>query len=279
MSLIAKLSIIIPVYNEASTIVRLLEAVYNQELPNNLKKEIILIESNSKDNTRELVKRFIKEKKSVNSKTEFKLILQAVAKGKGSATREGLSVASGDICLIQDGDLEYDISDYPILVKPILDGHADFVLGSRHLSAGSWKIRKFDESPIKSSIYNFGGAFFHGLFNLVYRVKLTDPTTMFKVFRTSCIQNVVFESNRFDFDFELVAKLVRLGYLPLEVPISYSSRSHAEGKKISLLRDPWTYLYAIFKFRIKRIERIPRKLATEKAANLLEKTIQSGNYL
>ena len=272
MSQINKISIIIPVFNEAATVNNLLETVYNQELPHSFSKEMIIVESNSKDNTREIVKKFVEKKRNQKgSNTEVHLILQDAAKGKGSAAREGLAMASGDICLIQDGDLEYDIADYPILIEPIVQGHADFVLGSRHLSAGSWKIRKFNQSPIKSTVYNFGGAFFHWFFNFVYRVKLTDPTTMFKVFRTTCIQNVKFESNRFDFDFELVAKLVRLGFIPLEVPVSYRSRSHTEGKKVSLLRDPWTYLYAIIKFRITRIQRIPRLVAQKQNQEIISR--------
>lgn len=254
--MIKKVSIIIPVYNEARTVTELLETVHNQPLPGNLEKEIIIVESNSKDDSRRLCEQFVQDKKRKNA--EVYLIKQTSAKGKGFATREGILAASGDIIMIQDADLEYDVTDYPQLIQPILDGHADFVLGSRHLSAGSWKIRKFEKSPLKAAIMNFGGSLFHFFFNQVYQVKLTDPTTMYKVFRADCIRGVEFESNRFDFDFELVAKLVRLGFAPLEVPITYRSRGFEEGKKVSIWRDPFTYVYAILKFRIKRIKRLPR---------------------
>ncbi len=256
-ALIQKISILIPIYNEAPTVLELLNRVLSQPIPSQLKKEVIIIESNSSDGTREIVQKFVSEFQNTDS-LNLRLILQNKALGKGNAAREGLKLASGDIILIQDGDLEYDTADYPQLIQPILDGHADFVLGSRHLSAGSWKIRKFEESPVKAFYMNLGGSLFHAFFNTLYRVKLTDPTTMYKVFLRNCIQGVSFECDRFDFDFELVAKLIRLGYVPLEVPVSYQSRGFEKGKKVNILRDPFMWLWSILKFRFKKIKRHSR---------------------
>jgi glycosyltransferase involved in cell wall biosynthesis len=247
-----KLSIIIPVYNEAATVWQLLEQVSQQVLPGNLKKEMIIVESGSNDSSRELVQKFIDENAST-SNIEFKLIHQEKARGKGFAMREGLLHASGEIILIQDADLEYDAKDYPELIQPILDGHTRFVLGSRHLSAGSWKIRNFRETPLKAFYMNLGGSLFHLFFNILYGTNLTDPTTMYKVFLRSCVEGIQFESNRFDFDFELVAKLIRSGHAPLEVPVSYHSRGFEKGKKVNILRDPFMWVWAIIKFRLSPI--------------------------
>jgi glycosyltransferase involved in cell wall biosynthesis len=232
---------------------------------------MVIVESNSTDSTRSRVQEFVRKHKD-NAAVSLRLLLQEKPQGKGSAMREGLQLASGDIILIQDADLEYDTKDYPQVLQPILDGHADFVLGSRHLSAGSWKIRKFQESPFKAIYMNFGGSLFHFFFNRVYRVNLTDPTTMYKVFRRRCIEGVRFESSRFDFDFELVAKLIRLGYLPLEVPVSYKSRGFAAGKKIRIFWDPMTYVVAIIKFRLKRIRRFSENEKQVLISQTLQKT-------
>lgn len=253
-ALIQKVSIIIPVFNEGNTVFELLSQVFRQELPFSLKKEIIIIESNSSDDSRKICQEFVNDNKDKG--VEFQLLLQEKAMGKGFATRAGLKKVTGDIVLIQDADLEYDVKDYPLLLEPIYKGHTQFVLGSRHLSAGSWKIRHFEESTFKSYVLNFGGWLFHTLFNVLYGVSLTDPTTMYKVFRSHCLKDVRLESNRFDFDFEMVAKLIRLGYTPLEVPVSYNSRGFEEGKKVTMFRDPLTWVRAIIKYRFVRIQRL-----------------------
>jgi glycosyltransferase involved in cell wall biosynthesis len=271
--MINKVSIVIPVFNEASTVLELLEAVKKQELPQQLKKEMVIVESNSTDGSRGIVQGFVeKYKNSESSNVEVQLLLQERPQGKGNAMRLGLQAVTGDIILIQDADLEYDVADYPQLLQPILDGHTEFVLGSRHLSAGHWKIRKFEESPLKSAIMNFGGSFFHSFFNVLFGVTLTDPTTMFKVFKTECIRGVIFESNRFDFDFELMAKLLKLGYTPLEIPVSYKSRGFAAGKKVTFFRDPITWIIAIIKFRFKRIKRMPEIVRKKNQQGLLQNT-------
>ena len=255
-----KLSVIIPIYNEAATTKTLLHRVYAQEIPRQLAKEMIIVESNSSDGTREIALSFRAWATSVEDgmpKTTVRLILQDKSLGKGNAVRDGLRFSTGDIILIQDGDLEYDTSDYPKLLKPILANEAHFVLGSRHLAVGSWKVRRLKDYPATALLMNVGGRIFHAYFNLVYSTQLTDPTTMYKVFRRSCLQNIFLESNRFDFDFELTAKLIRLGFPPLEVPVSYRSRSFRDGKKINGFRDPFMWIWAIFKFRWSKLRRVP----------------------
>lgn len=247
-----KVSIILPVFNEAKTVHELLERVWNQPLLPEMSKEMIIVESNSKDQTREIVQKFAESKKN-DATSQVRVILQNEGKGKGNAVREGLKEATGDIIIIQDGDLEYDVKDYPALLQPLVDGRAKFVLGSRHLSAGSWKIRKFEKDRLTSAFMNVGGVFFHSFFNLTYGQWLTDPTTMYKVFYRSCIDKIHFESDRFDFDFELLGKLIRAGYTPLEVPVSYVSRGFKEGKKVRVVRDPITYVRAILKYRFARL--------------------------
>jgi glycosyltransferase involved in cell wall biosynthesis len=269
-TLIQSVSILIPIYNEAATVLELLDRVLKQPLPADLKKEVIIVESNSTDGTRELVQKFV-SRYQVSEKISLRLILQDRALGKGHAARQAMGVATGDIILIQDGDLEYDTADYPQLIQPLLDGHADFVLGSRHLSAGSWKIRKFVESPLKAFYMNLGGSLFHTGFNWLYGSKLTDPTTMYKVFLRSCIHGIAFECNRFDFDFELVAKLIRLGFTPLEVPVSYQSRGFEKGKKVNILRDPFMWVWSIVKFRFKKIKRLSRAELNGLSTEILEK--------
>lgn len=248
-----RVSILIPVFNEGATIGALLDSVWNQPLPA-AGKEMVIVESGSTDDTREKVMAFAAEKNRTFPGS-VQVLLQARPRGKGNALREGFKSVTGDIILIQDGDLEYQVSDYPALIQPILDGKTSFVLGSRHLAAGTWKIRSFERRPIKSFLLNLGGVFFHGLFNRLYGQELTDPTTMFKVFRRECIEGLHFVSNRFDFDFELVAKLIRAGYPPLEVAVSYRSRGFEDGKKIRIFRDPFTWVWAIVKFRFAPLRR------------------------
>jgi glycosyltransferase involved in cell wall biosynthesis len=246
-----KVSIVIPVYNEAKTVSILLEQVWNQ--PVGIDKEMVIVESNSTDGSREICQKFKSEKDAINPGI-VKLVLQEKPRGKGNAMKEGLKNSTGDIILIQDADLEYDVTDYPSVLKPILDGKTSFVLGSRHLSAGSWKIRKFEGSPIKAQFLNFGGILFHGFFNIMFGTRLTDPTTMYKVFKRSCLEHFTMTGNRFDFDFELVGKLIRSGFPPLEVPISYNSRGFEEGKKVRMFHDPILWVRIILKTRFTKLK-------------------------
>jgi hypothetical protein len=238
-----KCSIIVAAFNEKSTFPVLMDALLHKAIPG-VDREIIVIESNSTDGTRELAQQY-------QGHPEVKLVLQDRPRGKGHAVREGFRHATGDIVLIQDADLEYDLDDYDALLAPILSHRALFVLGTRH--DGSWKMRQFARQKVLSAGLNLGHAFFTGLINVLFRQNMTDPFTMFKVFRRDCLFGLAFECNRFDFDHELVIKLVRKGYRPLEVPVNYRSRSFREGKKVRLFRDPLTWLWVDLKLRFTRV--------------------------
>jgi len=246
-----RLSVIVPVYNEAATFVELIDQLLAKSI-DGLDIEVILVESNSTDGSRDLVLRY-------KNHPRIRLILEDIPRGKGHAVRNGLNAATGDAVLFQDADLEYDIDDYDALIAPLLRFQSNFVLGSRH-SAGKnrWKIRQFSDSPGLAAFFNLGHVFFLTLFNLLYSQRLTDPFTMFKVFRRECLYGLDFECNRFDFDYEIVIKLLRKGYKPLELPVNYRSRSLNEGKKVTVFRDPLTWVRALLKFRNAPLYRRPR---------------------
>jgi SAM-dependent methyltransferase len=236
----AKCTFIVPAYNEADTFSVLMSFLLKKQMPAGVKKEIIIIESNSNDGTRESVQSFEK-------KPEIRVIYQDQPRGKGNAVREGFAYATGDIVVIQDADLEYDLNDLDELLPLLLKYQAAFVLGSRH--GGQWKMRQFANERGMSAFFNFGHQLFTGLLNLLYGQRLKDPFTMYKVFRRDCLHGLRFEANRFDFDFELVIKLIRKGYKPVEIPINYRSRSFKEGKKVRIIRDPLTWIWALVKYR------------------------------
>jgi glycosyltransferase involved in cell wall biosynthesis len=242
-----KVSIIIAVYNEAGTVATLLDRVWAQPLPE-VSKEIVIVESNSTDGSREIVAEF-QARHAAEPSPRIQVIHQPRPMGKGHAIRQGFAAATGDILLIQDADLEYDVADYPALLNPIIEGRTALVLGSRHMGPDRWQIRKFAQDSLKTAFMNFGGILFHGFFNAVFSTRLTDPTSMYKVFRSDCLHGLNFTSDRFDFDFELLGKLIRAGVRPLEIPVNYKSRGFDEGKKIRIFRDPPTWVLAILKSR------------------------------
>lgn len=235
-----KLSVIVPVYNEAATVAPALDALLAKEIAG-VDIEIIIIESNSTDGTRDLVLRY-------RERPRVKLLLEDRPRGKGHAVRAGFAQATGDILLIQDADLEYDLADYEPLLAPILAHRQAFVLGSRH-GEGGWAIRKFEDQPFRGFVLNLAHWTFTLMVNLALGTWLKDPFTMYKVFRRDCLNGLTFECDRFDFDWELLIKLVRKGYRPIEIPVAYRSRSFAEGKKVQLLRDPITWIRALIKYR------------------------------
>ena len=237
------LSVVVPVFNEADTVVETLTGVLGVHIPD-VRLEVIVVESNSSDDSRRLVRGF-------ESDDRIKVVLQEQARGKGNAVREGLRHVNGDVILIQDADLEYSVEDYPRLVEPLVSGATDFVLGCRHVPGRP--IRVMDGAARTSRVLNVAHWLFTGLFDVVYGVRLRDPFTMYKVFRSACLDGVRLTSDRFDFDWELVGKLVRLGYIPVEVPVNYAARSFAHGKKIRFFRDPPTWIAACVRFRFARL--------------------------
>ena len=249
-----------PVYNERETVSQAIEEVLDVELPG-ISIELIIVESNSPDGSREIVEKYADHERVT-------LLFEDEPKGKGHAVRAGLHEISGDIVLIQDADLEYDVADYAVLLQPILSGQADFVLGSRHMPGQP--IRVMHESPVLSRIINGAHWVLLSLFNVTYGVRLRDPFTMYKVFRVECIDHVELVADRFDFDWELVGKLIRLGYPPLEVGVTYSARSFTDGKKVRFFRDPPTWIAACLRFRFSRLRVADSAGAVEapKARNL-----------
>jgi glycosyltransferase involved in cell wall biosynthesis len=238
------LTVVVPVFNEGKTARETLDALLAKQIPG-VQFEIIIVESNSTDGSRDIVLGY-------KADPRVKIILEDTPCGKGHAVRAGLACATGDIILIQDADLEYDLDDYEELLIPIITGRQTFVLGSRH-GPGGWAIRKFDDQPLHALVMNLAHWTFTLMINAALGIWLNDPFTMYKVFRRDCLDGLTFESNRFDFDWELLMKLVRKGHRPIEIPISYKSRSFKEGKKISMIRDPLTWLRAVVKYRFVKL--------------------------
>ena len=245
------LSVVVPAFNEVNTFRSLMAALLRKEIPG-VHIEVIIVESNSKDGTREAALEF-------KAHPRVKLILEDRPRGKGHAVRAGFGVATGDYVLIQDADLEYDLEDYDGLIEPLAAGRAAFVLGSRHGGRNVMKMRQFAGEHGLSIYLNFGHWFFTTLVNVLFFQRLRDPFTMFKVFRRDCLFGLEFDCDRFDFDFELLIKLIRKGYCPIELPVNYRSRSFKEGKKVRMFRDPLTWLRALVRLRFAEID--PMKVA------------------
>jgi len=235
------LSILIAAFDEKNTIKTLLDQVIDINLPN-IQKEIIVVESGSTDGTKELVQEY-------EANHKVRAFYEKKPRGKGHAIRWAMKEATGDIILIQDADLEYFVSDYPALLEPLQTGRAKFVLGSRHLGMKDWKIRKFITNRMYGHTINVGHLIYTTLFNLLYGTRLTDPATMFKVYFRNLLDVKNLKSNYFELDWEIVAKLIKSGHPPVEVPVGYVSRTFEEGKKIRFLRDGFLVLFAIIWFR------------------------------
>src|SRR5947207_11946487 len=229
------LSVIVPCYNERATVAELLRRV--REVP--IDKEIIVIDDVSTDGSRDVVAALAKQY------PEIRQLLEPGNQGKGAAIRRGIEEARGDIVIIQDADLEYDPEEYPKLIQPILDGHADVVFGSR-----------FEGYPRRVMLYwhRLGNNLLTFLSNMTTNLDLTDMETCYKVFRREVIQSINLKSDRFGFEPEITAKVARRrrGKAPwrvFEVPISYSGRTYEEGKKIRL-KDAFQALYCIVRYWI-----------------------------
>lgn len=238
------LSVIVPAYNEYNTVTKLLDKLVNKKIAN-VHIEIIIIESNSDDGTRDAVLKY-------KHLPFVKIILEDNPVGKGAAVRKGLKIATGDYVLIQDADLEYDINDYDKLIQPLIEGKTKFVLGARAMDRGVFKMRQINNKPFTSLFINFGHLFFSSLINLLYMQKLYDPFTMYKVFSRDCIKDINFKCMRFDFDGELLLKLLHKGFVPIEIPVNYEARSFEAGKKIKVIRDSLLLLKVIISCRFSK---------------------------
>ena len=238
-----KLSVIVPVYNERATAAALLDQVLALELPG-MEKEVVIVEGRSTDGTREVVRGY-------EGRPGVRVHYEEAPRGKGAAVKTGLSLVTGDFVLVQDGDLEYQVSDYAKVLEPLVAGRAEVVFGSRVMdSPQAWQFRRFAGfERVYGFFVNLGGVLFTGLFNALYGTRLSDGATMFKVFRGRDLKAVDLKSRGFDYDWELSAKLAKAGRRFAEVPVRYKARSRAEGKKIRFWRDGWRVLVAILRYR------------------------------
>ena len=221
-----KLTVVIPVYNEKNSLLEIIRRV--QAVP--IEKEIILVDDFSTDGTRDVLRDL--------ERREFKVLYHEKNQGKGAALRTGFQRATGQFVIVQDADLEYDPNDYSKLLQPILDGRADVVYGSRF--SGQRKNM--------TSLHTLGNLFLTGVTNLFYRTSITDMETCYKLFRRETIQGIRIECNRFNFEPEVTAKLLKRRLRIVEVPISYSGRSASEGKKITW-RDGFSAVWTLIKYR------------------------------
>ncbi len=232
-----KLSIIIPAFNEGGTIHLILDKIKNVTLIGNVKKEIIIINDCSTDETGQRVGKYIEN----NSDMEIKYFEHDINKGKGASLRTGIKHATGEYLIIQDADLEYDPHEYNLLLQPLLDGYADIVYGSRFVGGKPHRILFFWHS--------IGNRFLTLLSNMFTNLNLTDMETCYKLFRTQIIKNIKLNENRFGFEPEVTAKISKIKNIRIyEVGISYYGRTYLEGKKINW-RDGFRALYCILKYR------------------------------
>ena len=234
------LSVIVPLYNEENTAGLLLEKLIDRKWT--MPVEFILVESNSKDRTREIAL-------SYENRPNVTVVLEDAPHGKGNGVLNGIRHAKGNIIAIQDGDLEYDVEDYDKLLQPLIDRKTLFVLGSRYRK-DNWHMRKFKGIGNMIADYlNIGQVVLTWALNTACGCKLTDPFTMYKIFDRDCMYGINFNGGNFGLDWELVIRFIRKGYRPVEIPISYNARSFEEGKHIALFATPIEGLKALWKSR------------------------------
>jgi glycosyltransferase involved in cell wall biosynthesis len=227
-----KISIIIPCYNEVKTLNLIIEKIINKK---NLDKEIIIVDDFSNDGSRDIIKNELSEKVT-------KILYNDKKYGKGYSVRRGISVSTGDIVLIQDADLEYSPDDYEKLLKPILDGHADVVYGSRFKSSEITRVLYF--------WHTLGNKFLTLFSNMLTNFNLTDMENCYKVFKSDIIKKIDLKENRFGFEPEVTAKISKLNSIKLfEVSTKYYGRKYSEGKKITW-KDGIAAIYFILKYNL-----------------------------
>lgn len=222
------LSVIIPVYNEVKNIEEIIKRVKARRLAS----EIIIVDDGSQDGTRDILKK-------MDGKGKVRVILHEKNQGKGAAVATGMQAATGEVLLIQDADLEYDPRDYPALLKPIQEGLADVVYGSRFLGAAR-RVTMFWHQ-VANQLLTF-------MTNILYDSILTDMETGYKVFRREVIEGMKIRSKRFNFEPEFTAKILKRKYRIFEVPITFNPRDYAEGKKIGL-KDAFEAVWALLRYR------------------------------
>ncbi len=232
------LSIVIPAYNEAKTIHIILNKVKEVKLINNIQKEVIIVNDCSADNTEEVIQQYIADNKDLN----IQYYSHEVNQGKGAALHTGIKKATGDCVIIQDADLEYTPTEYDILLKPILEGQADVVYGSRFLGGRAHRVLFFWHS--------IGNGFLTLMSNMFTDLNLTDMETCYKLFKREIIQSITLKEKRFGFEPEVTAKIARIPEIKIyEVGISYHGRTYAEGKKINW-KDGFRAIYCILKYNM-----------------------------
>jgi len=235
------LSIIIPAYNEGKTIHLILNKIKEVELINGIQKEIVIVNDCSNDNTEQAILNYIENNKELN----IQYHKHEVNKGKGAAIRTGIQGAKGDFIIIQDADLEYDPREYNILLRPIIEGFADVVYGSRFMGGRPHRILFF--------WHTIGNKFLTFVSNMFTDLNLTDMETCYKLFKSEIIKNIELKENRFGFEPEVTCKIARIPNIRIyEVGISYYGRTYAEGKKINW-KDGFRALYCILKYGLLRM--------------------------
>jgi len=236
--MIQKLSIVIPAYNEGKTIHLILDKIKQVVLPNNISKEVIIVNDCSKDNTEDAILRY----KEANPDLPIVYLKHEVNQGKGAALHTGIKNATGEYLIIQDADLEYDPKEYNLLLQPVLDGFADVVYGSRFMGGNPHRILFF--------WHTIGNKFLTFLSNMLTNLNLTDMETCYKLFHTKTLQSIRLREKRFGFEPEVTAKISRVPNIRIyEVGISYYGRTYAEGKHINW-KDGFRAIYCILKYNL-----------------------------
>lgn len=232
------LSILVPAYNEGKTIHLILNKVKEVKLLNDIQKEIIIVNDCSKDNTKEAVEQYIKE----NAEMNIRLFNQEYNQGKGAAIHKAIELATGEYLIVQDADLEYDPREFNDLLKPVVEGFADVVYGSRFMGGNPHRILFF--------WHTIGNKFLTMLSNMFTNLNLTDMETCYKLMRSDIAKSLKLKEKRFGFEPELTAKLSRVYKIRIyEVGISYYGRTYEEGKKIGW-KDGFRAIYCIMKYNV-----------------------------